>query len=248
VSGVARTAVVAIEAGRLGRITVGDLRAVITASGARLELRIQVAGGDVHRLLDAGHAALQDAVVRRLRALDWQAWPEVSFSIFGERGIIDILAWHGERRMLLVVEVKTLLVDFGDLLATMDRRLRLAPRIAVDRGLDPIDVGAWVAVRETATNRRRLSGHAALVRAAFPDDGRTLRAWLREPSRPLRALAFLSDVPHHDLSQGRAMPRRVRLDVQPRPGPGTDRGTARGDGAAGQDRASPPRVGVAFRS
>jgi hypothetical protein len=100
---------------------------------------------------------LQEVVIQRLRAAGWQVWPEVSFSIFGERGVIDILAWHAATRTLLIIEIKTLLVDFGDLLATMDRRLRLAWRIAADRGLAPLFVGGWVAVRDTATNRRRRS-------------------------------------------------------------------------------------------
>ena len=33
--------------------------------------------------------------------------PEVSFSIYGERGVIDMLLWHPARRALLVVELKT---------------------------------------------------------------------------------------------------------------------------------------------
>lgn len=33
--------------------------------------------------------------------------PEVSFSIYGQRGVIDILAWHAATRSLLVIELKT---------------------------------------------------------------------------------------------------------------------------------------------
>ena len=32
----------------------------------------------------------------------WIVEPEVSFSIYGERGVIDILAWHPTSRILLL--------------------------------------------------------------------------------------------------------------------------------------------------
>ena len=41
--------------------------------------------------------------------------PEVSFSIYGERGVIDILAWHPGRRALLIIELKTDIVDVNEL-------------------------------------------------------------------------------------------------------------------------------------
>ena len=63
--------------------------------------------------------------------------PEVSFSIYGERGIIDILAWHPSRRMLLVIELKTEIVEVNEMLGTLDRRRRLAIDIARQAGLGP---------------------------------------------------------------------------------------------------------------
>ena len=37
----------------------------------------------------------------------WRLSPEVSFSVYGERGIIDVLAWHPKTKILLVIELKT---------------------------------------------------------------------------------------------------------------------------------------------
>ena len=37
--------------------------------------------------------------------------PEVSFAIRGERGVIDILAWHAKPGHSLVIELKTDIVD-----------------------------------------------------------------------------------------------------------------------------------------
>jgi len=63
------------------------------------------------------HAFLAESVVDALRrdSPEWQVFPEVSFSIWGERGVIDLLAWHPGRRALLVIELKTELVDVGEL-------------------------------------------------------------------------------------------------------------------------------------
>jgi transcriptional regulator with XRE-family HTH domain len=247
-AGVPRRSVIRIESGLLGLEPVQRVRAVAAANGAWLDIRVRSAGGDVDRLLNAGHAAMQEIVTRRLLAAGWQVWPEASFSIYGERGVIDILAWHVGRRAVLIVELKTALVDVGDLLATMDRRLRLAQRIAGDRGLSPVAVaGAWVAVRDTATNRRRRSDHAALLRAAFPDDGRTVGAWLDDPKRPLRAFGFLSDVHHGDLGAARSLPRRVRQAAAAVGQPSSVRESEPEGAHEGPDWPLEPRVGVTFR-
>jgi hypothetical protein len=50
--------------------------------------------------------ALDEAVTRLLADDGWEAVPEVTYSIFGERGSID-LAWHPASRTLLVIELKS---------------------------------------------------------------------------------------------------------------------------------------------
>jgi hypothetical protein len=40
----------------------------------------------------------------------------VTFSIYGERGSIDLLAWHSETRTLLVVELKSELTSIEETL------------------------------------------------------------------------------------------------------------------------------------
>ena len=66
----------------------------------------------------------------------WTFASEVSFSIWGERGVIDILAWHEPSRSLLVIELKTALVDVNELVGNMDRKRRLAAVVARERGWD----------------------------------------------------------------------------------------------------------------
>jgi len=124
---------------------------------------------------------------------EWVAVPEVAFSIYGERGIIDLLAWHERTRSMLIIELKTLLVDPGDLAGTMDRRVRLGKRIALDRGWSPEGISSWVVFSDTRTNRRHLADHETMLRAAFPSDGRQMRRWLESPSAPIAGLSFVSD-------------------------------------------------------
>ena len=71
-------------------------------------------------------------------------------------------------------------------------------------------MGVWVAVAESPTNRRRMSEHAGVLRAAFPTDGRTVPGWLRNPAGPLRALSFVSDARVANRMAARSSRRRVR--------------------------------------
>ena len=155
-AGTSRFVVGRIEAGRIGSIAIGTLRAVAAAVDVQLELVLRWHGGDLGRLLNARHAAFHQAMAERLAG--WAGWvfePEVSFAIAGERGVIDVLAWHAATRSLLLIELKTEIVDVNDLMTTVDRRRRLAPRIAATRGWDATSVSVWVAVADSRTNRRR---------------------------------------------------------------------------------------------
>jgi hypothetical protein len=121
---------------------------------------------------------------------DWVAEPEVSFSIWGERGLIDVLAWHPTRRILLVIELKTEIVDLNEMLGTLDRKRRLAVEVARARGWRPLAVGTWVVVARSRSNRRTLADHETVLRAKLPADGLAIRRWLKDPSGRIDALSF----------------------------------------------------------
>lgn len=190
-SGLSPSAVSRIERGGLAGTTMSTLRALGSALSPRLELAPRWADGDLDRLMDAAHAGLVEQCVRILRGAGWAVAPEASFSVYGERGSIDVLAWHAGSGTLQVVEVKSLIVDVQATLATLDRKRRLAPTIAAERGWQARRVCMWLAVADRRTNRRRLAAHRATISAVFPHDGRALRGWLRRPLRPASILAFL---------------------------------------------------------
>jgi transcriptional regulator with XRE-family HTH domain len=200
-----------IERGHLDSLSLRALRRVARELGILIVLRLRSRGGDVDRLVSAGHAALHEELARHLNELpDWLHAPEVSFAVFGERGVIDILAFHPPTGALLVIELKTELVSFEDLLMTMDVRMRHAERIARERGWSATSVSAWVVVAESRPNRRRAAGHRALLRSAFPHDGRQMRGWLRRPVGSIRALSFWPNSNPGSSNQSHAVRRRVR--------------------------------------
>lgn len=194
-AGVSRASVGRIESGQLASVPLGTIRRVATALDARFDTVVRWQGGDLGRLVSARHSAMHEAMARLFGALDgWVAEPEVSFSIYGERGIIDILAWHPGRRILLVIELKTEFVDVNELMGSLDRKRRLAAVIARERGWDPVAIGTWVVLSDNRTNRRALATHETVLRAKFPVDGRRIRTSLRRPVGPLDALSFLPSV------------------------------------------------------
>jgi transcriptional regulator with XRE-family HTH domain len=202
-----------IERGHVDTFTLEVVRRITAALDIRVDLIARWRAGDLDRLLNARHSALHEQVARMFRD-DLPAWaiePEVSFAVYGERGVIDIFAWHPGRRALLVIELKTDIVDVNDLVGTVDRKRRLARTIAVGRGWDPVSVSVWVIVAAGRTNRARIAAHGAMLRAAYPTDGRRITAWLRDPSHPVSALSMRQDVRGGTARADLTPIRRVRV-------------------------------------
>ena len=112
-AGQPRSLVGSVEHGTPGGVSLVAAAAIASALDAtavdRPVLRWQ--GEELDSLLDEAHARLVDEVVRRLTVLGWVVAVEVSFSRYGERGSIDVLAWHPECRALVVIEVKSVTPD-----------------------------------------------------------------------------------------------------------------------------------------
>jgi len=190
-------------------ISLPRLRAAAASLEVRIELTPRWRGGDLERLIRGRHSAMSEQVATLLLQAGWTVQPEVSFNHYGERGVVDLLAWHSGRETILIVELKTELVDVGAILATADRRKRLIGHIADQRGWRPARVGTWIVIAESRTNRRHLAMHRAILRAAFPEDGRAVRSWLADPNRPQAALWFLTDTGARRLGRGHAPMKRV---------------------------------------
>jgi len=210
-AGVSRSQVGRLERGDSRTLPVETVERIATAAGGSVDLLLRWNGEGLDRLLDAEHARLVEAVVRRLRSLGWELAVEVSFSRFGERGSIDVLAFHPVHRALAVFEVKSVTPDLQATLSGMDRKARLGPAIARERGWDPVVTARLLVVADTRTNRRRLEAHAATVRAVLPAGSREVVRWLADPVAPaIAGVWFLADV----LGADRMLARRHRVRLR----------------------------------
>lgn len=210
-AGVSQGLVSLIERGRLDGTSLRSVRAVLGPLGASAWLDVRWKGGLLDRLLDEGHAALVGTVARDLAGWGWEVSPEVSYSVFGERGSIDLLGWHVRSQTLLVVEVKTELVSIEATLRKHDEKLRLAPNVAGERfGWRSRVVGGVIVLAADRTQRRRVDRHATVLGRALPARGPDVRAWLRRPTGPMAGLWFVTPTNPARGDGARDTPCRVR--------------------------------------
>lgn len=183
--------------------------------GAALDLRLDwdagYRGTELQRMRDADHARLSEWLVRRLEALGWTTAVERSFNHYGERGRIDILAYHPSTRTLLVIEVKTIIVEVQHLIGGLDVKQRVASGVARSLGWRPAAIVPMLVLRESTTNRRRLAAHERLL-ARLALRGKQAVSWLRRPSgSPDGTLLFVKLPDRSGADVRRAGRQRVRL-------------------------------------
>jgi transcriptional regulator with XRE-family HTH domain len=186
------SAVSRVERGQGDRLSARTLANLATALGARISVRVLWQGEDLDRLLDGDHARLVEWVVRTLSDAGWMVVPEATFHIRGERGSFDVLAWHPATGHLLVVEVKSVVPDVQATLAGVDRKARLAPLVARERGWTPVAVSRMLVLPDDRTARRRLETFAATFDQAFPERTVALRRWIAQPNRAVSGVLFVS--------------------------------------------------------
>ncbi len=170
-----------IERGLIGGVAVETLRSCLAVLEIRLDLVPRWHGPALERLLDERHASLQAAWKARLERWGWLVRAEVSYSRYGERGRIDLLAWQPRLRILLVIEIKSEIVDLQDLLGAMDVKRRLAPHVAEQLGLGRARaVVPVLIVAEESSNRRRIARFASLF-DHLSLRGKRAISWMRRP-------------------------------------------------------------------
>jgi transcriptional regulator with XRE-family HTH domain len=194
------------------------LKQMLQALDASLVVEIRWRAGALDRLLDEDHASLVAVVAELLAGFGWEVPVEVTYSEFGERGSIDILAFMPNSGVLLVIEVKTDLTATEATLRKIDEKVRLAPTVARDRlGWKVSSVGWLLAMPESSTLRRRVDRHAALLDRAFPTRGSRIRQWLHQPTKPIAGLWFLSPSRRATRIQATGGRERVRRPKRPSP-------------------------------
>ena len=215
-AGVGVSVVARLEAGRLGPIRTATVRTIVATFGLSFDAGLRGLGADQDRLLDERHAGVLGAGARWLEGIGWITVVEVSYSEYGERGSIDILAWHPSSATVLVVEVKTELASIEATLRKHDEKARLARTIARRLGWQPRTVARLLVLPEDRTQRRVVDRHGAILDSAYPLRTRAVRAWCRSPIGPMSGLIFLPQPASTRTATNRTRRARIRLSAADR--------------------------------
>lgn len=193
-----------VERGHGAKLAGDTMRRLFAAVDASWEPHVSWRGGEVDRLLDEDHAALVSETVRRLRALGWEVLVEVTYSEYGERGSIDVMAARREALAVVSAEIKSDFVTADATVRKADEKDRLVRRVLCrDRfGFRPMHVGRLLVLPADDRSRGRIRRAAGILDAAFPSRGAKVRSWLRRPSGDVSGLLFFA------LTNGRSATRR----------------------------------------
>lgn len=192
-AGVSQSTASRAERGHLGSLSLDGTRRLLAAVDARAELDVRWRGGELDRLVDERHARLVAATGALLAAWGWTVFTEVTFSVYGERGSIDLMAVRPAERVVAIFEMKATLTSWEETQRRFDVKVRLLPRILEERlGWRPRTVGRVLVFEEDVTTRRRLARLGTILKQAFPFASRDVRAWLRSPSGSIAGLWLFS--------------------------------------------------------
>lgn len=184
-----------IERGNAHRVPIRTLERILEALGGRLYVRALWQGEELDRLLDRDHAQIVERLIALLTRHRWTSIPEATFQVGGERGSIDILAWHEATGTLLVIEVKSVVPDIQATVGGLDRKARVAPAMARGRGWVVKHVARLLVLPDDRTARRRIEAFKATFDRALPARTIVIKRWLARPAGHLAGVLFLSDLP-----------------------------------------------------
>lgn len=159
-AGISSSAVGRHENGIIGSFPAIEKHAAVFA--LRVDVRMTGRAGDLVRLADEEHARIVEMVAGWFRAHGFQTETEASFSEWGERGRIDLLAFDPSTRTLVIVEVKTQLLDLQKLFGSLNVNERLASTIAKHRGWIVGQTATVLATASTPANHKIVREHPSL--------------------------------------------------------------------------------------
>jgi transcriptional regulator with XRE-family HTH domain len=187
-----QTTISRLERGYWTALSLALVRRIFAELGGGFEGLVKWRAGDVDRLLDEKHAEILEAVARRSSG-SWLLHPEVTYSVYGERGSIDLLALREADLAAVVYEIKGDMTSVEATIRKHGDKTRLAARIILNNwGWRPKQIAKILVVEDTMTARRVVSRHEATFRAAYPTPTSVMRRWLRDPHGDIASVWFLS--------------------------------------------------------
>ena len=194
-AGVSQQTVSLLERGNADSATLRLIKEVAAPLGITVDLALRWKGPELDRLADARHARIVAAVVAKLGPA-WEVILEYSFNHYGDRGAVDVLAWHAAARALVIFEIKSELDGVETVLRPMDVKARVVPSvIARERRWKVDTVGLVLVLPDESVTRRAVARMENVFDVALPGRTVAVRRWLREPGGAIRGLWFLADTP-----------------------------------------------------
>jgi transcriptional regulator with XRE-family HTH domain len=202
-------------------LTFDSATRLLEAMGARLTIAVSapfLADRELQR--DPAHARCTSYVATRLKRDGWLTANEVEVGGDRSRGWIDILAYHPDHRLLMVIEIKTEIRDLGAIERTLGWYEREAWAAARRLGWRPRKVVGCLLLLATEMNEARISDNRAAFSAGFPIRATALRRIMSNDAPPpegARAVALIDP-----RSRRQQWLRPSRLDGRPTPAPYID--------------------------
>jgi len=137
---------------------------------------------DRQRQRDPAHARCVAHVRARLERAGWVTASEVEIGRGRFRRWIDVLAYHPVERALLVVEVKTLIDDIGEIERALSTYERGAWAAARERGWRPRAMTGCLLALWTAAVDARVVANRSVFEVGFPIGARMLARMVADPS------------------------------------------------------------------
>jgi transcriptional regulator with XRE-family HTH domain len=210
-----------VEHALLPDLSLVDATRLLEAMGARLTVGVSapfLADRELQR--DPAHARCTAYVAARLKRDGWLTATEVEIGGDRSRGWIDLLAYHPDCRLMLVIEIKTEIRDLGAIERTLGWYEREAWVAARRLGWRPNKVVGCLFLLATEMNEARISDNQASFSARFPIRAGELERIMSSevpPPHGARALVLIDP-----LSRRQNWLRPSRQDGRPTPAPYID--------------------------
>lgn len=210
-----------VEHGLLVDLSLERAEQILSAMGARLVLSVDAPFlGDRERQRDPAHARCSAHVASRLRRAGWEVETEVEIGGDRSRGWIDILAFHRESGLLLVIEIKTEIRDLGAIERSLNWYERESMGASRRLGWQPRRRVGCLLLLATDANEARAAANREPLFVGFPGRARDLAAVITGTTWSgawSRAIAMIDP-----LSRRASWLRPLRVDGRRSPAPFAD--------------------------
>ena len=192
---VSQSAISRLERGLRSGLDLGDVERLGAAMGGRFRMELRAPFlADRARQRDRVHARCIGYAARQLHRRGWQVASEVEIGGSAGPGWIDLLAWHSGSRVLLVIEVKTEIADFGGVQRTLAWYERRAGDAARRRGWMPVRAIGVLLLLDSRAVADRLRDNRGIAAMSFPGRASVLSGFIDDPRSavpPPRSLAMI---------------------------------------------------------